>query len=83
MQPVYRFWHAVVKWDYITDRSSTMREYTLNDIKYNEQEISLFVKDDNYVPDKKKLEKEFEKNRELMRRFKSDYKELFSNTSVK
>ena len=49
-----------------------MNDYTLNDIKYNPQEVSLFVKDDNYMPDKKAIEKEFEKNRELFNRFKEE-----------
>jgi len=43
-----------------------MNDYTLNDIKYNPQEVSLFVKDDNYMPDKKAIEKEFEKKQGIV-----------------
>ena len=55
-----------------------MNDYTLNDIKYNPQEVSLFVKDDNYMPDKKAIEKEFEKNRELFNRFKEECKDILT-----
>ncbi len=55
-----------------------MNDYTLNDIKYNPQEVSLFVKDDNYMPDKKAIEKEFEKNRELFNRFKKECKDILT-----
>ena len=40
--------------------------------------MSLFVKDDNYMPDKKAIEKEFEKNRELFDRFKEECKDILT-----
>ena len=59
-------------------RRQAMNDYTLNDINFNPQEVSLFVKDDNYMPDKKAIEKEFEKNRELFNRFKEECKDILS-----
>ncbi len=66
------------KRDHKIDITDVMNDYTLNDIKYNPQEVSLFVKDDNYMPDKKAIEKEFEKNRKLFDRFKEECKDILT-----
>ena len=56
-----------------------MSEYTLNDMKFNPEPLTLFVPDPNYKPDEEKLQKDFKKNRELVKQFEQFRKQNQAN----
>lgn len=53
-----------------------MREYTLNDIRFNPEPLTLFEPDPNYKPNEEELEQGFEKNRELIREMQIELKRI-------
>lgn len=53
-----------------------MREYTLNDIRFNPEPLTLFEPDPNYKPNEEELEQGFKKNRELIREMQIELKRI-------
>ena len=53
-----------------------MREYTLNDIRFNPEPLTLFEPDPNYKPNEEELEQGFKKNRELIREMQTELKRI-------
>ena len=56
-----------------------MRKYTLNDLNFNPEPITFFEPDPNYKPDQKAIEESAQKNRELLKEFQNECKELVGN----
>ena len=53
-----------------------MREYTLNDIRFNPEPLTLFEPDPNYKPNEEELEQGFKKNRELIKEMQIELKRI-------
>ena len=53
-----------------------MREYTLNDTKFNPEPLTLFEPDPEYKPDEEVLEQGFKKNRELIKEMQKELKKI-------
>ncbi|MBR1627863.1 MAG: hypothetical protein IJ679_01180 [Lachnospiraceae bacterium] len=53
-----------------------MREYTLNDIKFNPEPLTLFEPDPEYKPNEEELEQDFRRNRELIKEMQIELQKI-------
>ena len=53
-----------------------MRQYTMDDIIFNPEPLTLFEPDPNYKPNEEELEQGFKKNRELIREMQTELQRI-------